>query len=234
MKKINQENYKNIMAIFPHPDDEVLGSGGFMLKAHSAGIRTTLVILTKGERGTPDAALQNNLKKIRTSEATKSAKLLHIGTFIHEDLGDGQLTKNRILVKKCIETHIKKIKPDLIITYDPSGLYGHPDHMITSDIVTKLVKDSKHTIKLLYTVLPPFMHHIAKLPTHMANDPGFTSKRTAPNRSFFVGLQSFTKIKALYAHTSQLAGFKKSVPFSLPLATYALLYMREYFHQVSD
>ena len=147
-------------------------------------------------------------------------------------MGEGQLENKKALLKKCITAHIKKVEPDLIITYDPSGLYGHPDHMVTSEAVTEIVRHSTKKITLLYAVLPPFMHYFAKLPIHMANDSNFARKRKAPNVYFFAGLSSFVKVKALYAHESQLTGFKKSLPFSLPLSAYAILFMNEYFHQV--
>ncbi|MDQ3239098.1 MAG: PIG-L family deacetylase [bacterium] len=45
------QKYKNVLVIYPHPDDEVLTVGGFMSKMSGIGGRTTLAVLTKGDKG---------------------------------------------------------------------------------------------------------------------------------------------------------------------------------------
>lgn len=45
--------YKNILVIFPHPDDEVLTAGGLMRTLSNSGKKVNLIILSKGERGRP-------------------------------------------------------------------------------------------------------------------------------------------------------------------------------------
>lgn len=232
MKKINAADYKNALVIYPHPDDEVLGSGGLAMALNKNGANTTLIILTKGERGTSDASVQKKLKKIRSTEAKNSAKILKYKTLIHEDFGDGQLINKTQQLRAYIKDKIKTLKPDLVITYDPSGLYGHPDHMITSDIVTRTTKEARNQPILMYTVLPQFMYQLAKLPIHMANDKDFAKKRKLPNARFFTGFDTFEKMKALRCHKTQLEGFKRSVPLAFPLQTYALLFLFEYYHEV--
>jgi LmbE family N-acetylglucosaminyl deacetylase len=64
------KNYKKILIVFPHADDEVLTTSGIM-KKYSKTKNITWMIMTKGERGTPDASIDENLKEIRVKEAKK-------------------------------------------------------------------------------------------------------------------------------------------------------------------
>lgn len=234
VKKLNLSAYKQIMIIFPHPDDEVLTVGGLLYQASLMGKSTTLLITTKGERGTPDASEDAGLKKVRSNEASRVAKILGVGKLILADFGDGQLATKKPLLETYLTNQLSKIKPDLVITYDQSGLYGHPDHIALSEVVTKVVRRVKQKPTLLYAVLPQYMYAMAKLPTHMASDKTFLAKRKTANRSFFTGSGVIRKMQALYAYQSQLAGFRQSLPFRLPLTTYALTSMIEYFHEVGQ
>ena len=56
------EKYKKILVIFPHPDDEVLSCGGLLGLAAAHKKHSTLVLLTQGECGTPDAHEDRSLK----------------------------------------------------------------------------------------------------------------------------------------------------------------------------
>src|SRR5579859_2905502 len=130
----NIQKYKKILIIFPHADDEVLHTIGLIRNASQYGNKTTWVILTKGERGTHDAHLDNSLKAIRTKEAQEVAKIYGVTKLIQEDFGDDRLQTKRKELTEYIDTLIKSAKPDLIVTYDLAGEYGHPDHIIVSEI----------------------------------------------------------------------------------------------------
>src|SRR5260370_2053669 len=83
--------FRHVLAIFPHADDEAITCGGFLRHVSRGGGVVTLVILTKGERGTPNAALDVGLEDIRTREARAVAAILRISKLIQEYFVDGGL-----------------------------------------------------------------------------------------------------------------------------------------------
>ena len=68
--------FKKILVTFPHPDDEIFTCGGFIKKTAKQGADTTLLLFTKGEKGTTDAHREHILRKIRTKEGKRSGKIL--------------------------------------------------------------------------------------------------------------------------------------------------------------
>lgn len=56
------------------------------------------------------------------------------------DLEDGKLTNTKNEVYDCVNEEIGKLNPDFVVTYEPSGVYGHPDHILVSEVVTELSK----------------------------------------------------------------------------------------------
>src|SRR3989344_3030299 len=175
---------KRILVVFPHPDDEILTCGGLVHKLSKKRIHTTLLVLTKGEKGTPDGKEDKKLKGIRSKELRESAKKLGYTNLIQLDFGDGKLQSKAHIVKKAIKRQIYKSRPDLMITYDLSGLYGHPDHISVSEIVTELCKKNRK-IRLWYSTAPKKVLKMAKLPVHMAKNKSFLIGRTNPNLRFF-------------------------------------------------
>ncbi len=194
---------RKVLAVFPHPDDEVFVAGGLLHQCSTHNIQTTLAIFTKGEKGTPDASAMTELKKIRSQELKQSAQLLRIKKLIHHDMGDGELEhKKRGLTKKMMEL-MATVRPHLVITYDLSGLYGHPDHVALSEITTRVVQRYHPHTHLWYATWHPTMFRLLQLPVHMARDPSFISRRTKPNRHIWIGNHVTHKFKAAQAHKSQ-------------------------------
>ncbi len=220
---------KKILVVYPHPDDEILTAGGVM-----AGNRnTTLLILTKGERGTFDAHRDTRLKSLRTNEEKVSSKILSVKKLIQKDYGDGELIDRKKEIAEEIITVIDNEKPDLIITYDLSGFYGHPDHMIVSETVTGLVKNKYKKIELWYTTVPKRIYQLLKVPEHMAEDRNFKKKRTLPTLKIFVGLHVINKILANRSHKSQYKPFQEGLPFPIPVVFFQSMTLFEYFYKAN-
>lgn len=215
--------------IFPHPDDEALSISGTASMLAAQGIKVTYIFLTKGERGTKDASEDKNLKHIRGQEAQIATDTVG-AQLIHKDFGDGQLQKKRSAVKKYLKQQISDNPPDILITFDPSGLYGHPDHIVTSDIITQL-KPRKS--RLLYVSYPTKMLNTTDLPEHMAESTTFANQRRFPTHKNIVLSQLLTKIRVLYAYRSQHHAFKSSFPRGVPLWLIACMSGIEYIHEVS-
>lgn len=225
--------YKKVLIIYPHPDDEVLSCAGLIKKLRRTGAVVTLVFLTKGEKGTPKAEINAILKEVRTEEAKRSAAVLGVSRLISKDFGDGELPKKIGEITQYIRELCKEKQPDLVITFDQTGIYGHPDHIVCSEVVTDILSKQFPQTELWYNTLPQKVFKFIQLPEHMAKDQNYKSRRQYPTHRVFVGQDTLSKINSLYAHHSQLHGFKSSTPFKwLPLWLYISGMQFEYFYKV--
>lgn len=228
------KEYQKVLVVFPHADDEVLSCGG-LLSQLSKKSEVQWAILTKGERGTETAELDESLKSVRVAEAQRAAKLYGV-TLIHQfDYPDNDVPSHREQVFQEMKKLIGQFQPELVITYDQSGLYGHPDHIVVSEVVTQIIeKDFKDT-KLWYVSQPQKVVQHMKLPEHMADDLEFKSRRVVPNVKVWIGLEGMLKkTKALYTYQSQINFFKNGVPVKvLPLWFYTSISPYEYFYQTN-
>lgn len=144
-----------LLAVHAHPDDECSGTGGLLRLAADHGHTVILVTCTNGELGeanTPDLRLnpldnpadRRCLADIRRRELTKAAALLgvtHLYMLGYHDSGmQGWLTSAEAQVFARVEIDqvaarlvplIRQHRPDVVVTYDENGGYGHPDHIMT-------------------------------------------------------------------------------------------------------
>jgi LmbE family N-acetylglucosaminyl deacetylase len=206
-------HYRRILLVFPHPDDETFSAGGLAVEAKRYGASVTSILFTKGERGTPDAHIDEELKKTRTEEAKHAASLLGVSTHIHLDYGDGELPKRKKDMTAYIVSMIKKQNPDLIVTFDLSGLYGHPDHIACSESVRNAIEESKTPADFWQTTLSKKLLSMIELPEHMADDPKFLHRRRMPEWKVAIPFGIIPKIRAIYGYESQFPSFVKSLPF---------------------
>jgi len=136
---------QRLLVFFAHPDDEVFSCGGVMALNKQRGIHNTLVCATKGEAGeisSPDLATPENLGSVREQELIAAAR--HMGVddlhFLgYRDSGMAGTPENdhpaayakadaSAVVPRLVR-FIRTVRPQVIITFDPTGGYGHPDHI---------------------------------------------------------------------------------------------------------
>ncbi len=133
-----------LMCIMAHPDDESLGLGGILAKYADAGVETSLLTATRGEKGWNGPMNEypgpEELGQIRTKELNEAAAILGIGEVIFLDYMDGELDKvEPVEVIDKIVTHLRRLRPQIVVTFDPYGVYGHPDHIAISQLTTAAV-----------------------------------------------------------------------------------------------
>ena len=133
-----------LLAIFPHPDDETLGLGGTLAKYSAEGVATFLVCATRGERGWyasegPNPGLEA-VGRIREAELRCAAEWLGLREVRFLDYLDGDLDKAQPseIIAKIVE-QIRRIKPQVIVTFPPDGAYGHPDHIALSQFTAAAI-----------------------------------------------------------------------------------------------
>jgi LmbE family N-acetylglucosaminyl deacetylase len=133
-----------LLAVFPHPDDETLGLGGLLAKYSAEGVKTYLVCATRGERGWsdsegPDPGLEA-VGKIREAELHCAAALLGLQEVSFLDFIDGDVDQvNPQDAIRKIVTDIRRIQPQVVVTFPPDGAYGHPDHIALSQFTTAAI-----------------------------------------------------------------------------------------------
>jgi LmbE family N-acetylglucosaminyl deacetylase len=225
--------FHHVLVIFPHADDEAITCGGTLHLFSVGGSAVTLVLLTKGERGTPNTTPNGILKDIRTREAQAVTAILGISKFIQEDFGDGELHGKKQELRMFIAALIEQEKPDLLITYDLAGFYGHADHIACSEIITELKKTRFQEVPLWYVTFPKRVLSRARLPEHMTTIPHVQEKQASPTHKIFIGVSVFPKIKAWYTYKSQRASFTKGIMKFLPIWFFLSMVLFEYFAEAS-
>lgn len=126
-----------LMTVFPHPDDESLGMGGTLAKYAAEGVEVHLACLTRGERGWPGPVEQypgmSGLGKLREAELRCSAQAMGFTEVTFLDYIDGDVDKaDPQEAIDRIASEIRRIQPNVLVTFGPEGAYGHPDHIATS------------------------------------------------------------------------------------------------------
>jgi LmbE family N-acetylglucosaminyl deacetylase len=133
-----------LMCILAHPDDESLGTGGILAKYGAEGIATYLVTATRGERGWfgPEADYPGPeaLGQLREAELHAAAERLGLRQVSFLDYRDGELDQaDPIEAIAKIVTHLRQVRPQVVVTFDPHGSYGHPDHIAICQYTTAAV-----------------------------------------------------------------------------------------------
>lgn len=131
---------RRILVITAHPDDEVGGFGGTLLKYRAMGVETYVICLTAGEAATHRGHASNDeeLAELRRAEFAASCNVLRISHGWVLEYKDGGLDReNCYRVAGDLVKRIREIRPQVVLTYGPDGsVTGHPDHSMTSVFAT--------------------------------------------------------------------------------------------------
>ena len=184
----------SLLAVFAHPDDEAFGTGGTISRYAAQGIKVALICATRGEVGEisdPLIATPETLGQVREDELRCAAETIGVAELIFLDYRDSGMSGSpenqdaRALINAPADEVVsqlaaifRRIKPEVALTFEPYGGYGHPDHIA--------------------------IHHHTVAAFHAAANPGYQpefgspwqAKRlfyTAIPRSFFMAMKE--KIK---------------------------------------
>ncbi|MEO6729376.1 MAG: PIG-L family deacetylase, partial [Candidatus Dojkabacteria bacterium] len=161
LSNIKRKGIKNVLFIYPHPDDEVMSAGGLICKmSRDPELNVFVVDITKGERGDEIMKVTPKvLGAIREQEYYKALFTVGIGNAEIWDFPDGSVPAKVKELKKTIEKYIEENKIDFVITYERFGIYGHQDHVNLSKVIYEISKENKK-LKVLYSTISP---QIAKM-----------------------------------------------------------------------
>jgi LmbE family N-acetylglucosaminyl deacetylase len=132
------------MCVLAHPDDESLGTGGALAKCAAEGVATYLVTATRGERGrfgdSRESPGPEIVGKTREAELLAAAKELGIREVSFLGYLDGALDQaDSAEAIGRIASHLRRVKPQVVVTFGPDGAYGHPDHIAISQLTTAAI-----------------------------------------------------------------------------------------------
>jgi len=150
-----KEQFVDILWSFAHPDDESFGGAGIIAWANRLGLQTALITATRGEVGKiadPAYGPQEALGGVREQELRKAmrvAGLNELRILGYRDSGMDGTPENddpRAFVQQPFEevvahlvAQIRELRPRTVITFDPHGGYGHPDHIYIHKTTTEAI-----------------------------------------------------------------------------------------------
>ncbi|MFF5112273.1 PIG-L family deacetylase [Streptosporangium sp. NPDC000509] len=221
-----------LMAVHAHPDDEVISTGGILARYADEGVRTVLVTCTNGEQGDGPGGVKPGeaghdaeaVRALRLEELRESATHLgisHVELLGYQDSGMVGWAANEApdsfanvsfeqAVGRLVEL-MERYRPQVVVTYDENGGYGHPDHIQAHRIAVAATEASGIPRKLYYTAVPrertaelfAYLRSIGAGPEDVELPDDFGVPEEQITAVVDVSSQVERKRKALEAHASQ-------------------------------
>ena len=139
---MDNDHQSTLLAVFAHPDDESFGAGGMLALHARKGVHVALVCATRGEMGEiadESLATRETLGDVRMVELQKAADTLGVTELINLNYRDSGMAGTADndhprafagipedeVVSRLVGI-IRRLKPQVVVTFDPNGGYGHP------------------------------------------------------------------------------------------------------------
>ncbi|MFC7548993.1 PIG-L family deacetylase [Plantactinospora sp. GCM10030261] len=169
------ERSLTLMAVHAHPDDEATSTGGILARYAAEGVTTVLVTCTDGRCGDgpggvkpgdpahdPDAVVA--MRQAELDASCKALRVTHLETLGYHDSGMMGWATNDLpgafwntpvaeAADRLAEL-IRRYRPDVVVTYDENGFYGHPDHIQAHRITMAAVERTGIPAKVYWTTVP--------------------------------------------------------------------------------
>jgi LmbE family N-acetylglucosaminyl deacetylase len=164
-----------LMAVHAHPDDEATSTGGVLARYAAEGITTILVTCTDGrcgdgpggvKPGEPghDPAAVVAMREAELEASCAALKVTHLELLGYADSGmmgwptndvDGSFWSTPVAeAAQRLAALILRYQPDVVVTYDENGFYGHPDHIQAHRITMAAVGLAGSSAKIYWTTAP--------------------------------------------------------------------------------
>ncbi|MGY0059244.1 mycothiol conjugate amidase Mca [Streptomyces sp. LZ34] len=141
-----------LMAVHAHPDDESSKGAATLAKYAAEGVEVLVVTCTGGERGDvlnpamDRPGVRENLAEVRRAEMAEARRILGVRQrflgFVDSGLpGPGEPLPDGCFALRPLEEAagrlvalIREFRPQVVVTYDETGGYPHPDHIRTHEV----------------------------------------------------------------------------------------------------
>jgi LmbE family N-acetylglucosaminyl deacetylase len=208
---MSADRHRTLLGVWAHPDDEAYLSAGLMLEHVARGDRVVVVTATLGEHGTDDPATwpPAHLAAHRRHELRRSLAALGVEESIVLGFEDGTCGAHD--ASRAIARVIADVRPDVIATFGPDGLTGHPDHRAVSRWTTAAWEATATDAELWYsTVTDAFHDRWDRLNAQIGffyegSEPPNTPEDELCHQITLTGDSLDRKLASLRAHRSQTA-----------------------------
>lgn len=220
-----------LMAVHAHPDDEATSTGGVFAKYGAEGVRTVLVTCTNGELGDgpggskpeDDGHDEAVVVEHRRRELAESCRVLgidHLEMLGYRDSGMmGWATNDDprcfwamdvTEAARPLAALMRAYRPDVVVTYDDYGFYGHPDHIQAHRITVAALDMAESPAELYFptfrrSLMPEFARRMAEMGIEVPDidEERFGSPDEAISAAIDCRSVGETKLAAVRAHASQ-------------------------------
>jgi LmbE family N-acetylglucosaminyl deacetylase len=208
---------RRLLCVTAHPDDEAAVFGGALLLYQSRGVETYVISLTAGEAGRRGSAKsREELAEVRRAEFAAACEILkvsHAEVLGYADGGLYEVPATRPIGD--LTYRIRRIRPQVLITFGPDGGTGHADHSMASVFATFAFHWAARNdwfAEQLSTGVSP--HQVQKL-YYLTSEFAFPGRRPlclAPT-SATLDIHDFLydKIRAFQAHATQASTVVETV-----------------------
>jgi LmbE family N-acetylglucosaminyl deacetylase len=222
-----------LMAVHAHPDDEALSTGGILARYADQGVRAVLVTCTNGELGDAPGGIkpgdpahdESVVVPLRSKELEASCRALGVsdlellgyhdsgmegwpqndapGSFWHTPVAEAGHRLAELM---------EKYRPQVVVTYDENGFYGHPDHIQANRITLAAIAECNIPDKLYYTAVPRsairgmgdvLAQAGIERPTEIEDNPDFGTPDESITTRVDCSAVANRKFASLAAHASQ-------------------------------
>ncbi len=187
------------LAVYAHPDDPEVSCGGTLSRWSRAGAEVHLLLLTRGDKGSGDAAADpDELARRRAGEVEAAARVLGLAGWDGLGVGDGEL-ENVAAVRREIVAALRRVRPDTVVCPDPTAVlfgdtyFNHHDHRVAGWATLDAVSPAAGS-PLYFPDAGP-AHRVGRV---------LLSGTLEPNVWVDVAATLDTKVEALLCHESQM------------------------------
>jgi len=193
---------KTLLAIFAHPDDESFRPGGTLAMLARRGVRAQVLTATRGGMGScgePPLCASEELTAMREGELHCACAALGIEPPILLNYQDGHLAEvdPETIIAEILSV-MTDVRPQVMLTFGPDGLSGHPDHIAIGQFAAKAYRQSGD-VSALYTLA---------VPQSLADTLGMSQIHALPDKAITLAIDVSeaweAKMKAIQCHATQM------------------------------
>ncbi len=205
-----------LLAVFAHPDDESYRAGGTLARLARKGVQVWVLCATQGEEGVPGLPLEQ-ARQVRQAELQCACRALGIEPPRFMNYRDGSLSNvdENQAIKQVVRV-VRELRPQVLLTWPPDGVSGHPDHMAVSRWAGEAFQQAadpaaypEHQAEGLSPRAAARLYHIV-VPRSLVEALEMTQLHTVPDEAVTLAVNVSAvweaKLAAIRCHRTQMGG----------------------------